>query len=123
MLEFLRELLEQGQVTVPLAPAPVELAKLHEAIARIEARERLELAGDAPALSPAAAAWGLGMIENACRFLVYREFEAEDIAAVMTVKCPQPPSPGVCYSADLFLRYLPDVDNNSPGGWGRPIRL
>jgi hypothetical protein len=109
VLRFLHDLIERGRVAVPLAPGEADGEKLREAIARVDAQERLELVGDAPAPSPAAALWGLGMVENACRFLVYREFEAEDIAEVMQVSCPEPASPGVCYSADFFLRYLPDV--------------
>jgi hypothetical protein len=109
MLTFLHELIEQGRVTVALTPEQAVGEELVLAISHVDRKERLALAGDTPALLHDVAIWSLGMIENACRFLAYREFEGEDIAAVMNINCPDSASPEACYSADLFLRYLPDV--------------
>ena len=39
---------------------------------------------------------------------MFREIEGKS-RAVLAVPCPEPPSPSVCYSADLSLRYLPDL--------------
>jgi hypothetical protein len=53
--------------------------------------------------------WGLRILIDSCRFLVYRDIEAETIAESLGRPCPAAPAPDVCYSADLFLRYLPDL--------------
>jgi hypothetical protein len=110
VLTFLHDLIERGHVRVPLAAEAADSADdVVAAIRSLDADARTNLAGEAPPLSPAAAMWALGIIESACRFLVYREFDADDIAADLSKPCPDSASPSVHYSVDLFFRYLPDV--------------
>ena len=47
----------------------------------------------------------LGLIEAAD----LREVDAASVQQALAAPCPRPPSASVCYSADLSLRYLPDL--------------
>jgi hypothetical protein len=104
---FVQSLLETGRVKVP--PDETLPADLDEAVALLDASARPELAHDPPPLSRQAAAWALTVLYRACRALVFREIDAKTVAQHLSRPCPLPPSPSVCYSADLSLRYLPDV--------------
>jgi len=117
LLTFLQDLLEHGHVRVPLIAEPIDPADkdIASAIRSLDAETRADLAGDAPPLSLPTTTWAFALLENACRYLVYREYEVEDIAAAFAERCPEPPSPSACYSADLFLRYLPDVTRLARG--------
>jgi hypothetical protein len=72
---------------------------------------RTELAYHAPRLVPEVARWAAERLYGACQFLVYREVEADEVREGCAVPCLATGaiSPDVCYSADLVLRYLPDV--------------
>ncbi len=139
MISFLHDLVKTGRVVVPLAPSDEAAvpAELEAAIRELDAAERLELPHTPPRLSIATAAWALSFIEKACRFLVYREFDAETIAAATSVagpavlpssvgtatfgsealeaSCPAASPAERAYSADLFLRYLPDITRLARG--------
>jgi hypothetical protein len=102
-------LMSTGQVEAPAAAVEIGPDDCAEAVAAFDARAGAELAGDAPALNVPAAAWGLRMFVDSCRFLVYRDIEAGTIARTLSRPCPAAASADVWYSADLFLRYLPDL--------------
>ena len=105
--EFVHALLDSGRVSVP--PDETALDDLSTAVGVLDAAARPELAFEPPALSAAAAAWALEVLYRACQALVFREVDAAQVRRVLARPCPAPPSPAVCYSADLALRYLPDV--------------
>lgn len=110
MHSFLLQLAETGHVTVPPFETdrgqPVDgdaVAALHE----IEARERLDFPGDAPALSLPAARWAAGTFYRACQLLVCRDVSAAVTAAALAVPCPVARSAETDYSVDLTFRHLP----------------
>jgi hypothetical protein len=110
MLTFLHSLATDGRVRVAAARGETaDVAAIEQAIRAADAAVRPTLAGDAPPLSLVAAAWALDLLEWGCRFLVHREHDAAAVAAALGRLCPEAPSPSACYSADLFLRHLPDL--------------
>jgi hypothetical protein len=114
---FLHDLIENGRVTVPLAPekALQPSVDLESLIRRLDDESRLELAFTPPELSIDAAVWALEFIENACRFLVYRELDETIIADRLRANCPVRRAVSRTYSVDLLLRYLPDVTRMAKG--------
>ena len=107
MLRFLTELTTDGRVRVSSAlDGGDDVATI---VRSADAAARAELAGDGPPLSRVAATWAAGVIEAGCRFLVYRAYDACAIADALCRPCPAPPGPSTSYSADLFLRHLPDL--------------
>ncbi|MBI4614743.1 MAG: hypothetical protein HY720_14120 [Planctomycetes bacterium] len=113
---FLDELRESGRVRVgPPEPeracATPDLA-LREAdgvLAEMDRDARRELAFEPPPLILPVARWAAALFQRACAFLVHREAGAGEVRAGLSRPCPEPPSPRAVYSADLVLRYLPDL--------------
>lgn len=112
MHDFLARLHESGQVVVlpfgldRLAGEPLDAFPM---LRRMDEEARLEFPGDAPAFSWPVAHWAAETFYRACQLLVCRDVSAADTLAVLRVACPQPPSPEAHYSADLVLRFLPDL--------------
>jgi hypothetical protein len=104
---FIQSLLEAGRVKVPPGDEPPD--GIHEAIADLDRVARSEAAFGPPALSAPAASWALTIVYRAAQALVFREIDADAVRHMLAVPCPLPPSPSVHYSADLSLRYLPDL--------------
>lgn len=92
---------------MPATDAP--LTDLDDAARELDEVSRPEMAFDPPALSVPVAAWGISILHVACRALVFRDMDARAVRGALSRPCPQPTSPQACYSADLALRYLPDV--------------
>ncbi len=110
MLRFLNGLIVDGRVRVSAVEVDDDdSAAVERSVRAVDAVARAESAGDAPPLSVAAATWALRLVEAGCRFLVYRAYDADAIAAALSHPCPEPAGPAACYSADLFLRHLPDL--------------
>jgi hypothetical protein len=106
-VEFVQSLLETGRVKVPAGDAPIE--DLDPAVAELDRAARTDAPSEAPPLVAPAASWGLQILYRACQALVFREIDAETVRRTLAEPCPLPPSPAVHYSADLSLRYLPDL--------------
>jgi len=106
-LVFVQSLLESGRVTVPKEDSPPE--HLEQAVAELDRGARIEMPFDAPLLSVPVASWALRLLYAACQALVFREIEGDAIRQMLALPCPETTSPAACYSADLSLRYLPDL--------------
>jgi hypothetical protein len=109
---FIADLAERGRVRLSAAAAMrgVETGDALDAdLCTLDAVARAEMAFDAPPMALAPARWAAALLFDACRFLVVREFGPEVIAESFARRCPQPPSPSVCFSVDLVMRYLPGV--------------
>jgi hypothetical protein len=109
MREFLDQLFTTGQVTVPPAGVSFDDDGIELEIRQFDRSARLSLSGEAPELDIEAAAWAAGMLAEAVRLGIARELGAAEIAQTFTRTCPKPRSHEVDYSADLFLRYLPEL--------------
>jgi MoxR-vWA-beta-propeller ternary system domain bpX4 len=80
-----------------------------EAVTELDLSARPHLAYDPPPLSRPAAGWALLLLYRASQALVCREIDGQAIRAVLAAPCPEAPWPSACYSADLSLRYLPEL--------------
>lgn len=108
-VDFLRSLTTEGKVAVETSgPPPVDEAAL-EYLCHCEEIAREELIGDAPPLSLEVAAWASSLLYRACQFVVCRDIGEPAIVAALKSPCPEARGPSVDWSADLALRYLPDV--------------
>jgi hypothetical protein len=105
-LSFVHELLDSGR---PRVPRDGKLEDCESAVRELDRLGRIDLAFSPPAMITPVAVWALQRVFYACHALVYREVGEKEVKAAMTVPCPQRASPGVCYSADLSLRLLPDL--------------
>jgi hypothetical protein len=109
--EFLVDLTATGRVRVSRAdlarvPTAAELAPI---LMDMDLAARVEMAGEAPPLSMPAASWAALALYQGCLALAHRDIDAELVRAALARPCPAPPSPWVCYSVDVVLRYLPDL--------------
>jgi len=108
---FLRSLFEDGRARLP-AYAPLDDSELRAADAELlefERLARLETPGDAPGLDPEAARWAAVTLFRACQFVVHRDVPAEIVGRELSLACPSRRWPAVDYSADLTLRFLPEL--------------
>ncbi|MFT5496356.1 MAG: hypothetical protein ACI9TH_001754 [Kiritimatiellia bacterium] len=108
MRHFIEELTGTGQVQLEHDLAP-ELDGWADALCSVDALARLELPGEAPAFSEAAALWGAEMCYQACRCTAFRSLSEADVAEAFARPGPEPANASCAYSVDLSLRYLPDV--------------
>ncbi|QHS59793.1 hypothetical protein [Chitinophaga agri] len=109
--EFISSLINKGEVIVAPALQPFDTDDLR--VARIHLEQHYtddvsEVPGQAPAYDPEAAIWAAGYLYRTVQFLLLRHLDASDIEAHL------PPftgvqTPAAIYSADLCLRYLPDI--------------
>jgi MoxR-vWA-beta-propeller ternary system domain bpX4 len=106
VLRFLRDLIETGRVTLPLARGDQGDADhgIRDSIVAYDADCRSDLAHSPPVLSLPAALWGLQVIEQGCRLLVYRELDEGAVKDSLSLPCPEERSASRSYSTDLFLR-------------------
>jgi hypothetical protein len=108
---FVCELLETGRVRVA-APTPIaaeDAAAADAALLAFERSYRRELPASAPRFSLPVARWSALVMLRVCQFLVYRDVDAEQVAAALAAPAPEPPGPAAHYSADMLLRFLPDA--------------
>jgi hypothetical protein len=108
---FLVELASSGRVHVgrQLISSPPSAAEVGPILMDLDLAARIEMAGEAPPLSMGPAIWAAVTIHQACQFLTFREMDAALVRERLAVPCPAAPSPWVCYSVDLVMRYLPHV--------------
>lgn len=116
LADFLTALWETGQVSVPeLSPTGVpnlSNADLAESVLRLRwyaSEERDTLPGVSPVVSDDAGLWGLTAVFTACSLIVHRQYKVETFADVFNSRPLGNMTPSLVYSADLTLRFLPDV--------------
>jgi len=114
---FVESLLAGGQVKVPRGadtagrlyqPASAELDDIAAVLVAFEADYRDSLAGHPPRLNLPAMMWAAMTSFRVCAFLIQRDLDEKAMRTALEVPCPEEPSPAVCYSVDLTLRFLPD---------------
>lgn len=111
LTSFVQDLLTTGSITLTGRPAPFapdDLLAATEVLRSYHAEDALQMPHSAPAFDAPAALWAAGALYYTVQLTLVRELEeaviAEalpDFAAALT--------PEVLYSADLTLRYLPDL--------------
>ena len=108
---FLHHLLMTGHVTLASRPAPFEPADLPAAEALLRdhyADDLRELPGAAPAFDAAAAGWAAAFLYHTVQLALVRELD-ETVVQAQLADFTGEITPAVIYSADLCLRYLPDL--------------
>jgi hypothetical protein len=111
---FLSDLLEHGRVRFAAADTPAQAhlergEELDRELVALDTIVRAEMPLEAPSMTLEPARWAAGLMYDACRLLVCRELGPEVVAEAFARRCPVSPSPGVCFSVDLVLRYLPGL--------------
>jgi hypothetical protein len=108
--EFLAQLFQEGRILFRRRPVPLSTAP-PEAIERLErayARYRLEVAGAAIAFDAGLACASAEVVRQACWALVCHQERVEELGHRLTL--PRAPTTAAHHlSADLVLRYLPQV--------------
>jgi hypothetical protein len=108
---FLYDLLTTGAVTLAGQPGPFESADLRAAEAKLRAyhaEDALELPHAAPAFDAAAARWAAQLLYHTVQLALLRELDEAVIGQCLTDFAGEI-TPEATYSADLTLRYLPDL--------------
>jgi hypothetical protein len=112
MRPFLEQLFATGELTVPGSGAEFENDSFENEILLFDTAARRGMPGMAPALDPGVAAWAATLLAGAVRLVIVRDLGEEYVSRLFETGCPKPRSagqPGIDYSADLFLRYLPQL--------------
>lgn len=108
---FLHHLLTTGHVTLASRPAPFEPTDLPAAEALLRdhyADDLRELPGAAPAFDAAAAGWAAAFLYHTVQLALVRELD-ETVVQAQLADFTGEITPAAIYSADLCLRYLPDL--------------
>jgi hypothetical protein len=111
LTSFLQDLLTSGSITLSGQPAPFEAADLDAAESLLKsyhAEDSLDLPHAAPAFEAAAALWAAQHLYYTAVLAVVRELDEAAIAAHLP-NFEGEKTPAASYSADLTLRYLPDL--------------
>ncbi|MBS0261027.1 MAG: hypothetical protein JSS02_03650 [Planctomycetes bacterium] len=109
--EFLVRFFEDGNVLVPThAPlTPAERAATQDLLTEWEGYYRQTLPENPPAFDLQVACSAAELLLRVCQCLVDRDLEIEPTLPDLTLGCPAPRTASQHYSADLVLRFLPDV--------------
>lgn len=111
LTSFIRDLLEKGQVTVAgqlIQFAEEDTQQSIVLLNRYYEEDKLEMPLEAPEFSPEAALWGARYLYHAIQFAMLRDLGEEQVKEHLTDFQGQI-TPETMYSADLTLRYLPDL--------------
>lgn len=111
LTSFLRDLLATGEVTVVAHPAPFDAADLHAADALLReayAHDLPELPAGAPPFELLAAHWAALVLYHTVQLALVRELDEATVHATLPAYGSEP-TPAAQLSADLLLRYLPDL--------------
>lgn len=109
---FLRQLFENGHVSVPAIGRPFEPAVECESDLRAFDRSaRQEFPAGLAGFHLPVAIWAAERLAEICRLVIAREAGPDEFAPILSAPCPATPSPSTDYSADLFLRHLPELWN------------
>jgi len=108
---FLNGLLADGNVVVPrvmtaLEPADLEASTL--LLAQLYNRDRLEMPSDCPVFDPESALWAASYVFRVCQLILLRDINETEINSWLA-PTGKLQTAEVVYSADLLLRFLPDL--------------
>jgi len=110
LAEFLNALFEHGRLATSAAAITPEDRRLARAVlADFETSFRADLPAQPPEFSTDAALWAAEVMYRGCHFCVDRDADEKRLAETLLAPCPLPPSASVHYSADLVLRFLPEL--------------
>ncbi len=109
---YLRALFDHGRVQVA-APSDgitrIDEFQAEETLREQDAALRLESPGKLPELELSVAMWAAKTCYGASQLIVYRQLDERAIAELLPAAVSSPCSPSSHWSADLTLRFLPDL--------------
>lgn len=106
---FLHQLFDHGRVTVELAATqPVDERELEALLREHDAVYREHLPPGLPPLNVPVASWAARTLYLAAQVLVYRDLESQVFEPAIQ-NSPRSTAAGDQFSADLCLRFLPDL--------------
>lgn len=108
---FLNGLLADGSVVVPRTMTAFEPADLEAAemlLLDLYERDRLEMPYNSPVFEPEAALWAAGYVFRVCQLILLRDINEDELNGWLK-GFDGPQTAEVIYSADLVLRFLPDL--------------
>ena len=110
LTSFLHDLFEHGRVATKSAEVSVDDQQhaLH-VLREFECYDRANWPAGQPDFSEQIGLWSAKLLYHACHFVVERDAKPESLERALTIQPPEPPSASAHYSADLTLRFLPDV--------------
>lgn len=111
LTKFIQDLLEKGQVTVAgqlMSFSEQDIGQSVTILKGFYAEDRLEMPLEAPEFSPEAALWAVQYLYHAIQFVMLRDLGEEQVTKHLTAYSGNI-TPEAVYSADLMLRYLPDL--------------
>lgn len=111
LAHFLEQLVESGRVEIDRAEPHWEAAALEARILAIDATHRLCLPCKAPQLDIATTRHAALVFAAACAGLVHRDLGPEVLAQRMRLPFPPAEPVSAAYSADLVLRFLPELES------------
>jgi len=108
-VDFLRSLLEEGEVILAARPqsTPAQRQEARTFLEATYADYRLDVAGPPLDFHADTALWAGGLVWHACWYLLNHDEPAANLERDLAA--PQPASAAQHLSADLVLRYLPQV--------------
>jgi hypothetical protein len=110
LTSFLNDLFEHGRVATTSADVSVDDQQRAIGVLReFERYDRANWPDGQPEFSEQVGLWSANLLYRACHFVVGRDANPESLERALTVKSPEPPAASAHYSADLSLRFLPDV--------------
>ena len=114
LMLFLRELLEEGAVTLrtPPAPDPAECREARDWLAEVYSEYRLDVAGAPLEFAAEHAQAAAEFFWQTCWCLVRRDLEAELIEKHLQFPL-RPQTPAQHLTVDLLFRYMPQVHRRS----------
>jgi hypothetical protein len=111
LTSFIQDLLEKGQVTVARQLIPFGEEDVQQSMAVLQqyyAADAGQMPLVAPGFSPEAAIWAATYVYRATQFTMLRDLGDQQVLAHLA-DYTGPVTAEAIYSADLTLRYLPDV--------------
>ncbi|MDA7951153.1 MAG: hypothetical protein MPJ24_06660 [Pirellulaceae bacterium] len=108
---FLHSLFSDGKLGVgkvePLDTIDFDLAE--EILETFESQFRKEFPGEAPVFNTKVASWAGLLFYRACQFLLFREYNEEQIEAALPYPLEEKSTPSIHYSVDLVFRFIPEL--------------
>jgi hypothetical protein len=114
---FVQRLLTEGKALLRKPPSfsAAERAEAARVLEPAFGAYRLSVAGPALDFDTAAAVAAAEYVAAACWFLLHRDEDTAAVEKALDFPAPPEPSPAACLSADLTLRYLPQVYRRARG--------
>ena len=115
--DFITNLLEKGEITVSnhLTPfSDMDLLDATNALRQMYERDALDMPFSVPEFTESSAIWAATYLYRAVQCSLMRDIDEAQVKGLL-LSFPNEKNASIIYSADLMLRYLPDLWNLAKG--------